>query len=237
MIRMKAKLVSVLLMVLSGSSLLLVMAAGVPEGPIEKLSSDQFEVRHGAYAEIEKWAKKNIETAPELLLGAWQKNPDPEAKTRCFELMKQSAILRKFGRGKGFVGIMMDPAVLRKAPMAQPQKKGIRVVQVLPGTPAQKAGLKAGDLILGIDALDFSKLPVDKERLDVRSVFQEYVKSKHPDDVITLHLLREGKKQDKKVTLMKRPASADLGIFGGPADDERKKSELFFQQWLKQAQQ
>lgn len=226
-----------------------VMAAGVPDEAVKKLSSDQFEVRASAYVELEKWSKKNVKTSPELLRKVWSESKDPEVKTRCYELMKKAVLVRKFGKGKGFVGIMMDPMVIRQQLGKQPKgvkpqqegkkpkvqvKRGINIAQVLPNTPGQKAGLKAGDVILGIDQLDFNKLPEENQAVDVRSLFQIYVASKQPDDVITLHLIRGGEKMDKGVTLMKRPSSADLDPFGNSrvADKEREEQEAFFDQWL-----
>ena len=204
----------------------------VPSAAVEKLSSDQFEVRADAYKELKKWTKANLKTSPELLHKVWLDSKDPEVKTRCYALMKDAVIQRKFGRGKGFVGIMMDPMVMGAKPQGKAQQ-GINIVQVLPKTPAQKAKLKPGDVIVGIDDLDFNQLPENQQKLDVRSLFQDYVKSKQPDDVITLHLLRGGKKMDQDVTLMKRPASADQGFFRRGDTSQRSESEAFFEQWLK----
>lgn len=208
------------------------MADGVPSAAVKKLSSDQFEVRADAYNQLKKWTKENLKTSPELLHKVWSGSKDPEVKTRCYALMKDAVIQREFGRGKGFVGIMMDPVVIGAKPQGKAQR-GINIVQVLPNTPAQKAKLRPGDVIVGIDDLDFNQLPENQQKVDVRSLFQNYVKSKHPDDVITLHLLRGGKKMDQDVTLMKRPASADQ-FFLRPGDtSERNESEVFFEQWLK----
>ena len=211
-----------------------VQAEGLPDGVVEKLSSDKFEERSGAYAQLKKWSKSNLKTSPEQLHKVWAASKDPEVKTRCYALMKDAVIHRKFGRGKGFVGIMMDPVFIGAKPQQGKASIGINIVQVLPNTPAKKADLKPGDLILGIDALDFNNLPEVQQKLDVRTLFQEYVKSKHPDDVITLHLLRGGKKLDKAVTLMKRPASADR-MFGQQPTNKKSESEAFFENWLKQA--
>jgi len=209
---------------------------GVPDGVVEQLSSEKFEVRVGAYAELKKWSKKNPKSSPAQLHKIWVSSDDPEVKTRCYTLMKEMVIQRKFGKGKGFVGIMMDPMVIGGGQPQGKAKVGIRIVQVLPNTPANKAGLQPGDFIVGIDELDFNKLPVEKKQIDVRTTFQEYVKSKQPDDVITLHLLRAGKAMDQDVTLMKRPASADRGFFNRGENLERAESEAYFEKWLKQAE-
>jgi len=215
-----------------------VLAGGPPEGALENLSSDKFEVRSAAYAELEEWMEKNIKSSPMLLHKVWRESKDPEVKTRCYVLMKRAVLT------KGFVGIMMDPIVMGPRPQGGPPqggllkgdvKLGIHIAQVLPKTPGQKAGLKAGDVIEGVDELDFNKLPEAQKKMDMRSLFQAYVASKLPDDVITLHLLRAGKKLDREVTLMKRPASADLDPFGDSrvGNKEREEQDAFFDKWLR----
>lgn len=211
-------------------------AVKVPKEMLGNLSSDQFEVRDQAFAGLKNWAKENLKISPELLHAVWVESKDPEVKTRCYALMKDAAIFRNFGRGKGFVGIQMDRV---------PQ--GIRIAAVVVKTPAEKAGLLVGDVILGVDQLDFTKLPqlpqpqlklqpqlqpLQKQpKNDARILFQVYIKSKQADDVVVLHLLRAGKKVDKEVTLMKRPASLDQ-VFGHQAPDERVEQDAYFEQWL-----
>jgi hypothetical protein len=199
-------------------------AVEVPKDLLGNLSSDQFEVRNQAYAGLKKWSKGNVKISPELLHAVWVESMDPEVKTRCYVLMKDAVILRMFGRGKGFVGIMMERL-----------QQGVRVSHVVPNTPAQKAGLVVGDVILGVDQLDFTNRPEPQKKRDALTLFQEYIKSKRSDDVVVLHLLRAGKKIDKKVTLMKRPASVDQRVFGHQVPDEKAEQDAYFEQWLKGA--
>jgi len=201
-------------------------AVEVPKDLLGDLSSDQFDVRDQAYAGLKKWAKKNVKISPELLHASWVESQDPEVKTRCYVLMKDAAIHRNFGRGRGFVGIRMDP-----------RAQGIRVLDVVANTPAQKAGLVVGDVILGVDQLDCTNLPGQHKKRDNLTLFQEYIKSKQPDDVVVLHLLRGGKKIDKEVTLMKRPASVDQGVFGHQVPDEKAEHDAYFEKWLKGAKE
>jgi len=225
------------LLFLGVTSIVLAEKDGMPDGAVEQLSSEKFEVRASAYAELKKWSKKNLKSSPEQLHKRWSASDDPEVKTRCYTLMKEMVVQRKFGKGKGFVGIMMDPMLIGGAQRQGNPQVGISIVQVLPKTPAKKARLQPGDVIVGIDEVDFRKLPENKKQTDVRSIFQEYVKSKHPDDVITLHLLRAGKAMDQEVTLMKRPVSADQGFFNRGESLERAESEAYFEKWLKKAEE
>lgn len=221
----------------------------IPKGILPHLSADRYEEREKAYAELHKWAETNLQVAPEILHRTWKALEEPEAKTRCYTLMKEMVIQRQYGRGKGFVGISMEEFIV-PGKQGEPARPGIRVRLVLPDTPAAKAGLKVGDVVLGVDDLDFSKLGKAKAPrigggiqgrmgmvigMDTVLKFSEYIQSKQPDDMITLHLVRAGKKSDMKIKLMKRPASADADAFGpSRADESRLQGERFFNKWLKE---
>lgn len=224
----------------------------IPKGVLPKLSSDRYTEREKAYAELRKWAVKNVNDAPEILHRAWSASEEPEAKTRCFQLMKEMVIQRKYGRGKGFVGIRMEECEVPGKP-GEPARPGIRVSLVLPDTPAAKSGLKVGDVVLGVDDLDFGKGAKKIEEPQIGGArmqgarigrvigmgtvikFSDYIQSKQPDDVITLHLVRAGKLSDMKIKLMKRPASANIDPFGrSMQDDSKQQGEKFFKSWLKQ---
>ena len=72
--------------------------------------------------------------------------------------------------------------------------KGVIVTQVIPGTPAEKSGIKVGDIIVRVENYNIN----DSETLE--SVFQEF----RTGQTITLKLLRDGKEITKKMTLTKR---------------------------------
>jgi len=232
----KGRSISVLLIFVvaiffSGSSVVVGQEkVALPDGVVDRLASEQFQERNQAYDQLFKWAQKHLEVAPKLLYDVWKKSEQPEVKTRCYELMRESVITRKFGQGKGFIGILMNTlGVLPKG-----IKNGISVAQVLPKTPGAKAGLKAGDLIIGVDKIDFNNLPAQKQNVEVMQLFQEYTKSKHPKDTIVLHLLRGEKKIDRKVILGKRPEAVDHGFFD--VDEVRAKKraecEAYFLKWM-----
>jgi len=128
--------------------------AELPKEGIKKLASEQFEERQKAYSELKKWSVENLKTSPELLHKVWGESEDPEVKTRCYALMKEAAILRQFGKGQGFVGIVMDVAVIA-GEKGKPDRSAVRIAEVRPNTPAEKSRLKVGDVILGIDDCDF----------------------------------------------------------------------------------
>ncbi|HCC19797.1 MAG TPA: hypothetical protein DEP88_00905 [Verrucomicrobiales bacterium] len=213
---------------------------------LDKMNSDEFDVRSKAYAELEVWAKKNLESSPEELHKLWNASRQPEVRSRCYELMKETAIQRKFGKGKGFIGIrMQEIAVDDPADKGQEKKEklaGIQITFVLVDTPGEKAGLKINDTILGVDTLEFGKTKIPPanarfgfQQTDFGAVtrFGNYIRSKQPDETVTLHILRGVKEMDVKVTLMKRPASADVRMFGGQEVNPQDEQDRFFKTWLK----
>ncbi len=249
---MRGSLASLLVVVLAlASTVAGVQATELPKGLVEKLSADVYREREQAHADLSRWAEKNSGTSPEILLKAWRASGQPEAKGRLFLLMKESVIRRKFGRGKGFVGIAMDGVLLRGEKGGKPQL-AVKITMVLADTPASKVGLKVGDVILGVDDLDFRKeaprpqqarhpRPQQARHARVLAVRKciDRIQSKQPGDVVTLHLMRKGKKLDVKITLVKRPDFIGRGRFGGFRErGEREEKERFlrtFFQWLAQA--
>ncbi|MBZ0295372.1 MAG: PDZ domain-containing protein [Anaerolineae bacterium] len=87
--------------------------------------------------------------------------------------------------GQPFVGIAFEAA-----------DNGVTVTNVLPGSPADEAGLQTGDVITAIDGTEIS---VD----DVAGMIQDHAVG----DVITLTVERDGESLDLEVTLAMRDAS------------------------------
>lgn len=237
---------SVLLM---SSSLLLLAQPKVeyielPPALVEQLSSDDFEVREKAYAGLHKWSEENIKASPELLYKAWKGNDDPEAQSRCYNLMRIMVTQRKFGKGKGFLGIQMKGVFLPAMPGKPAGLQAVRVENILDDTPAQKVGLRMGDLIVRVDELDLQQAnpanlgaEVKPGRLrlglglEMHSVsrFSDYIKSKQPGEKVVLHCLRGNQRLEIEVCLMKLAAANDPNH--GQVEAE---AEMFFRQWLEE---
>jgi len=235
---------SVLLM---SSSLLLLAAPKaeyieLPPGLVEKLSSDDFEVREKAYAGLSKWSEENIKASPKLLYKAWKGNDDPELQTRCYNLMREMVVQKEFGKGKGFLGIRMTGVILPAKPGGPAGLQAVRVENILDDTPAQKVGLRMGDLIVRVDELDLQQAnPANlgaevkpgrlRLGLEMHSVsrFSDYIKSKQPGEKVVLHCLRGNQRLEIEVCLMKLAAANDPNH--GQVEAE---AEMFFRQWLEE---
>ncbi|HUI31455.1 MAG TPA: Do family serine endopeptidase [Candidatus Acidoferrales bacterium] len=83
---------------------------------------------------------------------------------------------------------------------------GVLVQDVYPGTPAEKAGIKAGDVILSVDGKDVNAAN------EVQIIIAEH----KPGDMVSVKVFRDGGAGEKKVTLSELPeqnlASADQNV-------------------------
>ena len=82
------------------------------------------------------------------------------------------------------------------------QPAGIVVGSVIPGECADKAGLKARDIILTVDGKEFSRNPVPEMMV---MHFSRTIDDKKPGDTVTLGVLRDGAMVDVPVTLGTSP--------------------------------
>ncbi len=75
------------------------------------------------------------------------------------------------------------------------QARGVVVLDVVAKGPAEKAGIKPGDVVTAIDGTS----------LETVEAFLSTLRPHQPGDIVTATLLRDGKPQDVKVTLTNRP--------------------------------
>jgi len=105
---------------------------------------------------------------------------------------------------RGYLGITVGDLTEKLAhQFGVPDVSGAVVEDVTPGSPADKAGIKAGDVIRTFDGQSFGS----KDRLISQ------VASRDPGTVVTLGVLHDGKLETVAVTLGTRPA--DLEARGG----------------------
>jgi serine protease Do len=84
------------------------------------------------------------------------------------------------------------------------QSRGVRLSQIFPNTPAERAGMKAGDLLFRIDGQIIQAYrPEDVE------VFGNMIKQYRVDSTVGFEVWRDGQKIDLNATLDKRPTPAN----------------------------
>ncbi|HXG08705.1 MAG TPA: PDZ domain-containing protein [Gemmataceae bacterium] len=107
----------------------------------------------------------------------------------------------------GYLGVGLDP-----------EAEGARISQVMPGSAAEKAGLKVNDIILAVDG---------EEVRDVDSLIALLQRHK-PGDVVNLTVKRGDQELEMKATLGKRPASANRADFQNSLGSELSKRRTGF---------
>jgi len=125
--------------------------------------------------------------AKEQLAQLYDSKTNPELKARLRETLKK--IIRQ-ENSKGFMGIQMS----LPRPLKENNKDsiGVEIREIVNDGPAQKAGLKAGDLIIKIDELELMGA-------NAPSQLSKYVKSKTAGSKIQVSYKRNG--QSQKLTM------------------------------------
>ena len=124
------------------------------------------------------------------------------AKKIMNDLIKQGYVTR------AWVGIGMrtvTSAIAERFKLDRPT--GVMIDQVMPGSPAEKAGLKSLDIILTLDGKEINQ----------GNEVQNAVALKDPGDVVVFKILRDGEEQTVKVKLGQRETGKETA---SKTDDE-----------------
>jgi serine protease Do len=114
---------------------------------------------------------------------------------------------------RGSIGIQFRPGLSGAVNRVYGFKNGVLVQLIQPGGPAEKAGLKAGDIITNIDGRSVK---------DGDDLVNE-IASRRPGSTIRLGYLRDGKQADTTVTIGDRDkVFADAGIQQAEANPDDK---------------
>ncbi len=132
-------------------------------------------------------------------------------KTVAADLIKNGKVNR------GYIGVqiqsvdqtMADAIGLKKA-------EGVIVQELVKGGAGEKAGIKAGDVILAIDGKEVNE----------SNELQSYVATHHPGDEVTLKIFRDGKVIEKGVTLRPREEEKVVVNASDNASEEDASSDM-----------
>ncbi|MDP0490583.1 MAG: PDZ domain-containing protein [Verrucomicrobiota bacterium JB023] len=202
----------------------------------QELGNDDFAVRQDGFEALKAWSQTGErEQRRDELLDRYFASDDPEERFRIREVLFEITLGEFEQSGPGFLGIQMDrPQVFfqpRNNNNGPLQNAGVGIASVIPETPADEAGLKAGDTILRVDKLDV-------RRFDGMDILQVYLKDLRPGTEIEIEVLREDETLVKKARLMNRLAieGAEEPIPTGPSRvDSEKREQLLradFGRWL-----
>ena len=142
-----------------------------------------------------------IETTSGAFAGIGMAIPSNTAKRVLDALRTQRKVTR------GFLGVGIQPLTPELAKsLGAGDAEGVLIAKVSPDSPAEKAGLRNGDIITKI-AGRVVKAPED---------VQDMAESMSPGDKVSVEIVRDGKAQTIEVVLGERPAAA-MGEQPGPA--------------------
>ncbi len=110
--------------------------------------------------------------------------------------------LRGFARGGSFTPNFVNPAVPQ--PFGGTGTQGAFVTQVDSGSPADKAGLKTGDIITAVDG----------QTVDATHPLNTLISQKKPGDNVVLSIQRGGQTQTINVTLGTSPTNSTTAYLG-----------------------
>ena len=118
---------------------------------------------------------------------------------------------------RGYLGTQIQPLnpELTKAFKLPEDTTGALISQVEANTPAEKAGLKSGDVITGLDG---------KKVADARAL-RLSISEMSPGSKVTLKVLRDGKERDVAVTLGELPSSKSRINRGGNGGDDNENND------------
>ena len=199
---------------------------------IEGLGSDQFAVREAAQEDLATWAGENFEERADIFLSLMEESEDPEIKARSRAILREAMLGRLDKEGPGFMGIVMSQLVAR-AKLDDKIVEGVGVERVQAATPAAKAGLQAGDLLVKVD-----DLPLDTP--DGSNRLQQHVTEAGAGTKIVLQVVRGSELEDVPLVLMRTPLQIEFmrrnpRRFGSPlAPSEQDLRDKKFEQWLEE---
>lgn len=129
-------------------------------------------------------------------------------------------IIPKLKQGKvtrGWIGVTLQPLDEKLAKsFGLNDTKGVLIADVSKGEPGDKAGLKAGDIVIAVDG---------KKATDSRTLVG-IIGSKSPNDKVVLTVIRDSKQQNITVTLGERPVEGQVAGNYSNKSPEKPKGDI-----------
>jgi S1-C subfamily serine protease len=133
--------------------------------------------------------------------------PINTAKRIIPELINRGYVARPY---LGIAAHEIVPALVQA--LRLPVNEGIMVVEVTPGSPAQRAGIRGGDRAVQVGNMIVRVggdiiTEVDQVKVRTFEELSDYIDAKQPGDTVALTLNRQGKSNVVEVRLRERPRS------------------------------
>jgi S1-C subfamily serine protease len=133
--------------------------------------------------------------------------PINTAKRIIPELIKRGYVARPY---LGIAGHEIDRALVQA--LRLPVSEGIMVVEVTPGSPAHRAGIRGGDRAVQVGNMIVrvgGDIIIEVDQMKVRTFeeLSDFIDAKQPGDTVAITLNRQGKSNVVEVRLRERPRS------------------------------
>jgi predicted metalloprotease with PDZ domain len=185
------------------------------------LTSEDFAKRESSQAALLAWAR-GLKQGGVQILKLSQVSDDPEVQKRSAEILRQLSDEDYLSDGQGYLGITMLEEKLDGK-----QQSGIRILNLVKGSPAEQAGLEEGDLIIALDGKTW-------DEIGAVTLFGDAIGKKKPLVEVDLTVKRaEENPVEIRVKLGRRPiddlreARESLELL------DVKSRERHFRNWLK----
>jgi hypothetical protein len=207
-----------------------VVAEELPTRLLEALASEDFKQRESGQTGLLQWARKHEAAAVDVVWKEYRSSPDPEVRQRCLAVLRELIADEYLSEGPGFLGVGRDYGSVVPPGEIAPAH-AVRVTTVKQGTPASRAGIQVGDMILSLDRVRWADESASDE-------FAEQIAAKSPGTMVKLGIVREGNWLELDAVLVRQPASLQmlrLGIQGADeAAEERAAIDAHFKEWLEE---
>jgi hypothetical protein len=226
---------------LAGMVLIAIPAIALGQEPkirtwVASLSSENFLERVEAREKLLEWGRKNPGRAMDLLYAELTAATDAEARILLREALRVLVVEdHQRNHGEGYVGVRMLELNVA-VPGDQAPRTGVQIIGVEADSPADRAGLVVGDVIVSLDGLRWSGP-------GATDAFTQAVRKHKPRETVKLGVLRNGEMNEIPVALGIRPLGAlerqDFLWANGmppslpnPEEAEEKARETIFRAWL-----
>ncbi len=198
----------------------------VPPEILAGLTADEFKQREASQQSLLKWAREGDGAAAAAILRISKTTDDPELRRRSLGVLKELSDHDYLSDGSGYLGINMQEEPFGQADVERP-RFAIRILGIMPDAPAARAGLKPGDLIVGLNGDTW-------HAMGATAKFADQISKMKPLAEVTLLVQRgAAEPEERKVVLGRRPIE-DLRLAQDSLQmlDEQAR-ERHFREWLK----
>lgn len=201
-------------------------AEEIPKELVNGLASEQFKQREESQQAVEKWANEKGPAAVNAVYKLYISSDDPEVRNRCYRILRVLSEKDYMNDGKGYLGVQLAEEMIEGG---DKPRFGIRITYIMPGSQAEVAGIKVGDVIASMDGKKWNEQGAITELINT-------VASYKPLRKVVFEVKREGENKllEIPVILGKRPVENLSTLYYNNIEQlEKEARDKHFTEWLK----